>query len=51
MIAADFDTAAKMLKCVTTPFVITEKVSLDFHTLSLAEIAREPGDEIVSPEE
>jgi hypothetical protein len=27
VIAADFETAAQMLKCVTTPFVVTEKVS------------------------
>ncbi|MGK9546109.1 hypothetical protein O6486_24070, partial [Salmonella enterica subsp. enterica] len=27
VIAADFETAEQMLKCVTTPFVITEKVS------------------------
>jgi hypothetical protein len=27
LIAADFETAAQMLKCVTTPFIVTEKVS------------------------
>lgn len=27
LIAADFGTQAKMLRCVTTPFVVTEKVS------------------------
>lgn len=27
LIAADFETQAQMLKCVTTPFVVTEKVS------------------------
>lgn len=27
LIAADFDTQAKMLRCVTTPFVVSEKVS------------------------
>jgi uncharacterized protein related to proFAR isomerase len=51
VIVSDFETAAQMLKCVTTPFVVTEKVSLEFHALSLAEIVDEPGDEIISPVE
>ncbi|MFJ4587863.1 hypothetical protein ACIP1Z_11225 [Pseudomonas moraviensis] len=47
LIAADFETQANMLRCVTTPFVITEKVSKAFRLKSLAEIKREPGDEIL----
>ncbi|TWC16003.1 hypothetical protein FBY06_121102 [Pseudomonas sp. SJZ085] len=27
LIAADFETQARMLRCVTTPFVVSEKVS------------------------
>jgi len=27
LIAADFETQAQMLKCVTTPFVVSEKAS------------------------
>lgn len=52
VIAADFETAAQMLKCVTTPFVVTEKVS---HLLraaglkSLEDDPPEPDDEIESP--
>ncbi|MBP4001516.1 hypothetical protein [Pseudomonas koreensis] len=49
LIAADFETQAEMLKCVTTPFVVTEKVSLKFHNLSRREIAIDPGDEVISP--
>lgn len=49
VITADFKAAAQMLKCVTTPFVITEKVSREFHDKSMAEIAADPGDEIISP--
>ena len=49
LIAADFHTQAKMLRCVTTPFVVTEKVSLKFHNLSRREIAIDPGDEVFSP--
>ncbi|MCU1780898.1 hypothetical protein NTD89_28230 [Pseudomonas sp. 14P_5.3_Bac1] len=49
VIAADFETAAQMLKCVTTPFVVTEKVSRAFNDKSMAEIAADPGDEIISP--
>ncbi|PKH81874.1 hypothetical protein CXF97_13185 [Pseudomonas sp. Choline-02u-1] len=47
LIAADFDTQTKMLRCVTTPFVITEKVSEAFRLKSLAEIEKDPGDEIL----
>ena len=49
VIAADFDTAAQMLKCVTTPFVVTEEVSRDFRNQSLVEISKDPGDEIIEP--
>ena len=30
LIAADFETQSKMLRCVTTPFVVTKKVSRMF---------------------
>ncbi|WP_330565844.1 hypothetical protein [Pseudomonas yamanorum] len=46
VIAADFEAATQMLKCVTTPFVITEKVSRAFHDKSVAELVRDPGDEV-----
>ncbi|MFL1502137.1 hypothetical protein ACI77N_13215 [Pseudomonas sp. S191] len=52
VIAADFETAAQMLKCVTTPFVVTEKVSRIIQAAglkSLAEDPPEPGDEIIEP--
>ncbi|MBK5512336.1 hypothetical protein [Pseudomonas sp. TH15] len=49
LIAADFETQAQMLKCVTTPFVVTEKVSREFYAKSMVELAREAGDEVISP--
>ncbi|MEG0635926.1 MAG: hypothetical protein RR517_25755 [Pseudomonas sp.] len=52
VIAADFETAAQMLKCVTTPFVVTEKVSRlirEAGLKSLADDPPEPDDEIESP--
>ena len=52
LIAADFETQAQMLKCVTTPFVVTEKVSQIIRAAglkSLAECPSELGDEIVMP--
>jgi len=52
LIAADFDTAARMLECVTTPYVVTEKVSRSLRTQSLRTLAKdpdEPEDEIVYP--
>jgi len=49
LIAADFETQAKMLECVTTPFVVTEKVSQKFHEESLLLIRQDPGDEIIQP--
>ncbi|WP_064116669.1 hypothetical protein [Pseudomonas fluorescens] len=51
LIAADFETQAQMLKCVTTPFVVSEKVSLLIEAAgmkSLADDPPEPDDEIVS---
>jgi hypothetical protein len=52
LIAADFETQAKMLKCVTTPFVVTEKVSRLIEAAglkSLADDLPEPDDEIEIP--
>jgi hypothetical protein len=49
LIAADFETAAWMLRNVTTPYEPNEKVSLAFHNQSMAELKRDPGDEIVEP--
>ncbi|MFL1475429.1 hypothetical protein [Pseudomonas grimontii] len=52
VIAADFETAAQMLKCVTTPFVVTEKVSQIIRAAgmkSLAEDPPDPDDEIETP--
>jgi len=53
VIAADFETAAQMLKCVTTPFVLTEKVSQLIRAAglkSLDEEPPEPEDEIETPD-
>ncbi|WP_223538679.1 hypothetical protein [Pseudomonas sp. BF-R-12] len=49
VLAADFEAAAWMLRCITTPFEITEKVSRDFRNESLAELRRDPGDEFSEP--
>ena len=52
VIAADFETASQMLRCVTTPFVVTEKVSQVIRSAglkSLVEDPPEPDDEIESP--
>ena len=52
VIAADFETAAQMLKCVTTPFVVTEKVSRLIREAGLKSLAAdppEPDDEIETP--
>lgn len=52
VIAADFEAAAQMLKCVTTPFVVTEKVSQIIRAAgmkSLADDPPEPDDEIERP--
>jgi hypothetical protein len=53
LIAADFETQAKMLKCVTTPFVVTEKVSCIIRAAgikSLADDPPEPDDDVAIPE-
>ncbi|UVL07335.1 hypothetical protein LOY39_16650 [Pseudomonas rhodesiae] len=52
VIAADFETAAQMLKCVTTPFVVTEKVSQMIRAAGMKSLAEDPPeleDEITSP--
>ncbi|CAI8936013.1 hypothetical protein [Pseudomonas sp. IT-P294] len=49
LIAADFETQAKMLRCVTTPFVVSEKVSRAFHNQSVLLIQQDPGDDILDP--
>lgn len=52
VIAADFEMAAQMLKCVTTPFVVTEKVSRIIREAglkSLADDPPEPEDEVNEP--
>lgn len=52
LIAADFETQAKMLKCVTTPFVVSEKVSRIIQEAgmkSLVDDPPEPDDEIDMP--
>jgi hypothetical protein len=51
LIASDFETQAKMLRCVTTPFVISEKVSRlieEAGMKSLTDDPPEPDDEIVA---
>lgn len=53
LIAADFKTQAKMLRCVTTPFVISEKVSRLIEAAgmkSLADDPPEPDDEVDIPD-
>jgi len=49
LIAADFEAAAWMLRNVTTPYEPSEKVSRAFYEKSMAELAVDPGDEIISP--
>ncbi|MDR8389122.1 hypothetical protein MKS85_26790 [Pseudomonas sp. JL2] len=52
LIAADVETQAWMLRCVTTPFVVTEKVSLLIQAAglkSLVDDPPEPDDEIDQP--
>jgi hypothetical protein len=44
LIAADFETQAKMLRCVTTPYEASQKVSRAFQAESIAEFRRDPGD-------
>ena len=52
LIAADLETQAQMLKCVTAPFVVTEKVSMALNAAcrkQLSEAPEEPEDEIIRP--
>ncbi|WP_460139700.1 hypothetical protein [Pseudomonas sp. S2_E01] len=52
VIAADFETAARMLRCVTTPYELNEKVSRSFYTKSIAALSADPGepeDEVIKP--
>lgn len=52
VITADFETAAQMLKCVTTPFVVTEKVSQLIREAGLKSLVDDPpenDDELVAP--
>lgn len=49
VIAADFETQAKMLRCVTTPYEIPEKVSRSLYEKSMGEITEDPGDEVIYP--
>jgi hypothetical protein len=52
LISADFETAARMLSRVTTPYEITEKVSQLVRAKSLRALEQEPGepeDEIIEP--
>ena len=54
LIAADFESQAKMLHLVTTPFVVTEKVSQKLKDAGLKHLARHPGepeDEILEPDQ
>jgi hypothetical protein len=50
VLAADDEVAAWMLRGVTTPFTISVKVSRKFEAATLAELQRDPGDEVISPE-
>jgi len=52
LIAADFETQAKMLRCVTTPYLVTEKMSRLIEAAgrkSLAEDPPESEDEMEAP--
>lgn len=49
VIAADLETQAWMLRSVTTPYEPSKKVSHAFYEKSMAEIAADPGDSIISP--
>lgn len=52
LIAADFETQAKMLRCVTTPFVVSEKVSCIIQAAGMKALADDPpeqDDEIEIP--
>jgi len=52
LIAADLETQAQMLRCVTTPFVVSEKVSRIIRAAGLKSLDDEPaelGDEVIIP--
>ncbi|UUT22109.1 hypothetical protein [Pseudomonas sp. T8] len=49
LIGADFEVQVWMLRNVTTPYEIPEKVSRAFYEKSMAELAADPGDEIITP--
>jgi hypothetical protein len=52
LIAADFETQANMLRCITTPFVVSEKVSRAIRAAglkSLVDNPPEPDNEIDIP--
>ena len=45
LIDADFETQATMLRCVTTPFVVTEKVSRSIRAAGMKSLADDPLEE------
>jgi hypothetical protein len=49
VIAADFETAARMLRCVATPYEPSTRVSRAFYDQSMLMIQKDPGDEVLSP--
>ncbi len=49
LIAADFETQTAMLRCVTTPYEISKKVSRALYNKSIAELNADPGDEVMQP--
>lgn len=49
LIGADFETQVWMLRNVTTPYEIPEKVSRAFYDQSILMIQQDPGDEILYP--
>lgn len=52
LIDADFETQETMLRCVTTPFVVTEKVSCIIRAAGMKSLSDDPpeaDDEIVLP--
>ncbi|MEF9673982.1 hypothetical protein QNM99_24970 [Pseudomonas sp. PCH446] len=52
VIEANFETAARMLLCVTTPYVVSKKVSRQLEAAGRRLLAEDPGDpddEIVRP--
>ena len=45
LIAADFEAQAAMLRCVTTPFIVTEKVSCIIQAAGMKSLADDPPEE------